>query len=141
MPGDARISRQSFRRCGYEPMWELEAQRSPPFGKSRFSIVDFLAATNQRNQYRPISVPVQNGEHGFRFGAVLSRLLRILNSIPGPLGLVEDDDALWRLFKWFVHRFTHERVDILDEGADRSLATVAQCASPEVARDGGRDNL
>src|SRR5205809_6811210 len=42
MPGDARISSQSFRRCGYEPVWELAVQSSPPFGKSCFPVVDFL---------------------------------------------------------------------------------------------------
>jgi len=118
---DARISRQSLRRYCHAPVREFVANRSPPFGEPGFSVVDFLSAANQRNQHSPVSVSVHDGEHGFWLRDFLSCLLRVLSGIPSPLGFVEDDNALRRRFIGLVRCFTNERMDVLDEGADRPL--------------------
>src|SRR6185312_12766091 len=92
-------------------------ERSAPFLQSCFAVVNFLAAADQRDDRRPISVPFHYAQQHFRFRVVAIEFFLILTSIPCPLSLVEDDGVIGRVKEIVIHVVASENVDIFDQSS------------------------
>src|SRR5689334_6954060 len=63
---DAITAFQSFRRSHYPPTWKF-AERLPPFGKSRFPVMNFLATTDKCDDSGPVFMTIHDSEDHFWF--------------------------------------------------------------------------
>ena len=102
---------------------------SPPFGKSGLAVVNFLTATDQCDNDRPVRQTVHDTEHERRLGINGCQLVALVRSsaaqqffshfrrVPRALGLVKDNDVFGRELVGQPVGF-QEGVDALNEGAD-----------------------
>jgi hypothetical protein len=93
-------------------------QGSSPFGQPRFTTINFLAASDERHNHRPIVVPIHYLQHHFRFGNLGPFSSTVLLRIPSALGFVEDDNSLHRTFLIFAVVLVGKSVDIVNERSD-----------------------
>jgi hypothetical protein len=105
-------------------VWKSFTQAAPPFRQSGFTIVDFLSAADQGNNHCPLRVPVHDGQDDFRLRQLRAGLLGVMGRIPCPLRFVEDNHVLGGRLVRLGERIADEGVDVLDEGARRSLASA-----------------
>ncbi len=107
-PSHAWTSFQCLFRGEHMPMRKLLTNSATPFCKSSLSIVDFLPAANERNDYGPIWKSVHNAEHYRRLGIHSTKRISLICSraaekfffyfgcVPRALRLIKDNHTLRR---------------------------------------------